>query len=326
MYPPENKTMNYIDVFNGDADGLCALHQLRLAEPVPSRLVTGPKREIALVRRVQAAAGDRVTVLDVALEKNIDAVNGLLAAGVQVRYFDHHRSGPLPHHAAFEAHIDTRAEVCTSLLVNDQLQGRHLPWAVVAAFGDNLADSARSAATPLGLQQGRLDALRELGEALNYNGYGESLEDLHFAPDDLYRRMQPFADPFAFMAEDAAFATLREGYVEDMARARAVAPADARPAARIYLLPAEKWARRISGVFGNVLANEAPHQAHAVLTAKPDGGYVVSVRAPLDNRRGADELCARFPTGGGRQGAAGINHLPEDALAAFVAAFFTAYP
>lgn len=317
--------MNHIDVFNGDADGLCALHQLRLAEPVASELVTGPKREIALVRRVQAAAGDRVTVLDVALEKNIEAVRRLLDAGVQIRYFDHHRSGELPRHAAFEAHIDTRAEVCTSLLVNAYLQGRHLAWAVVAAFGDNLADSAQRAAAPLGLRESSLAALRELGEALNYNGYGESLEDLHFAPDDLYRRMRPFVDPFDFMAEDPAFSVLRAGYADDMALARAIAPAEARPEGHIYVLPAQKWARRISGVFGNLLANEAPHRAHAVLTARPDGGYVVSVRAPLANRRGADELCARFPTGGGRQAAAGINHLAEGDLTAFVAAFFAAY-
>ncbi len=33
--------MQYIDVFNGDADGLCALHQLRLKTPVTSTLVTG---------------------------------------------------------------------------------------------------------------------------------------------------------------------------------------------------------------------------------------------------------------------------------------------
>ncbi len=316
--------MNHIDVFNGDADGLCALHQLRLAQPAASELITGPKREIALVRRVRAAAGDCVTVLDVALEKNVAAVLALLDAGVRVRYFDHHRSGELPRHEAFEAHIDTRPEICTGLLVNDYLQGRHLPWAVTAAFGDNLADSARRAALPLGLPEHRLQQLRELGEALNYNGYGESLEDLHFAPDELYRRMQPFADPYAFMAEDDAFAILRSGYAEDMALARTMQPAEARPMGRIYILPAQKWARRISGVFANLLANEAPQQAHAVLTVRA-GGYVVSVRAPLANRRGADELCARFPTGGGRQGAAGINHLAEGDLVSFAAAFFATF-
>ena len=54
--------MHLIDVFNGDADGLCALHQLRLAEPADSELVTGPKRDISLLKRVKAGAGDRITV------------------------------------------------------------------------------------------------------------------------------------------------------------------------------------------------------------------------------------------------------------------------
>jgi len=48
--------MRYVDVFNGDADGLCALHQLRLAEPVDGELVTGLKREIDLLDRVHADA------------------------------------------------------------------------------------------------------------------------------------------------------------------------------------------------------------------------------------------------------------------------------
>jgi hypothetical protein len=91
------------------------------------------------------------------------------------------------------------------------------------------------------------------------------------------------------------------------------------------MLPAEKWARRISGVFGNQLAVESPAQAHAVLTAKPGGGYVVSVRAPLAAKSGADELCSQFDTGGGRKGAAGINHLPESELGRFIATFFAVF-
>jgi len=55
--------MKYIDVFNGDADGICALHQLRLAEPVESTLVTGVKRDINLLQKVEAGQGDRVTVV-----------------------------------------------------------------------------------------------------------------------------------------------------------------------------------------------------------------------------------------------------------------------
>ena len=317
--------MSLIDVFNGDADGICALHQLRLDEPADSALITGPKRDISLLKRVNAGAGDRVTVLDIALSKNRDALDRLLEAGAQVRYFDHHQPGDIPEHPLFEAHIDTDANVCTSLLVNQYLRGAQRVWAVTAAFGDNLADAARQAAAPLDLSADQLAQLQSLGECLNYNGYGESLDDLFFDPAELYRQLRPFADPFAFVAESPAYRTLNTGYQEDMARAVAVSAMDARASGRIFTLPPEKWARRISGVFGNQLAVESPAQAHAVLTAKPDGGYVVSVRAPLASKSGADQLCSQFDTGGGRRGAAGINHLPESELGRFIASFFEIY-
>lgn len=317
--------MNFIDVFNGDADGICALHQLRLAEPADSELVTGPKRDISLLKRVTAGAGDCVTVLDVALSKNREALDRVLAAGAHVRYFDHHQPGEIPAHPHLDAHIDTDANVCTSLLVNGFLQGSRLVWAVTAAFGDNLADAARQAAAPLGLTAGQLAQLQSLGECLNYNGYGETLDDLFFDPAELYRQLRPFADPFAFIAESSAYRTLKAGYRDDMARAIAVPAHEVRPSGRIFMLPAEKWARRISGVFGNQLAVEAPGQAHAVLTAKPGGGYVVSVRAPLATKAGADQLCSQFESGGGRKGAAGINHLPEPELGRFIAGFFDVF-
>ena len=317
--------MPLIDVFNGDADGLCALHQLRLAEPAASELITGPKRDISLLKRVNAAAGDCVTVLDIALSKNREALDSLLEAGVHVRYFDHHQPGDIPDHPRFEPHIDTDANVCTSLLVNQVLQGKHLAWAVTAAFGDNLADAARQAAAPLNLSAHALTQLQSLGECLNYNGYGETLADLFFDPADLYRQLRPYADPFAFIAESSAYPILKTGYQNDMARAIALSATDTRAAGRIFMLPAEKWARRISGVFGNQLAVESAQQAHAVLTSKPGGGYVVSVRSPLVARSGADILCSQFETGGGRKGAAGINHLPDSEVDRFIAAFYVVF-
>jgi hypothetical protein len=78
-------------------------------------------------------------------------------------------------------------------------------------------------------------------------------------------------------------------------------------------------------VYSNDLATLNPGRAHAVLTLKGNGNYLVSVRAPMTNKSGAAELCMQFPTGGGRAGAAGINDLPEDSLPAFVAAFEQAY-
>ena len=57
-----------------------------------------------------------------------------------------------------------------------------------------------------------------------------------------------------------------------------------------------------------------------MLTKNQDGeSYTVSLRAPLSNRTGADEICSRFETGGGRKAAAGINQLNEDKKMNFIA-------
>ena len=153
----------FIDVFNGDADGICALHQLRLADPLDSQLVTGIKRDIALLERVIAKAGDEMTVLDISLDKNREALVKLLDAGVKVKYIDHHFAGKIPQHENLTAVIDTQPAVCTSLLVNHLLEHKYLPWAVAAAFGDNLFESARVAARPLSLSEQALGKLRILG-------------------------------------------------------------------------------------------------------------------------------------------------------------------
>ena len=86
----------------------------------------------------------------------------------------------------------------------------------------------------------------------------------------------------------------------------------------VFILPNKAWARRVSGVFGNDLANQYPDRAHAVLTEKDNGNYLVSVRAPLSNKTGAVDLCRQFPTGGGRAAAAGINNLPASDLSDFI--------
>lgn len=309
------------DIFNGDADGICALHQLRLAEPRESTLVTGVKRDINLLARVEAGAGDRLTVLDISLDKNRAGLEQALGAGAQVRYFDHHFAGEIPAHAGLEAHIDTAADTCTSLLVNDYLAGAHRPWAVSAAFGDNLFESAQRAAEPLGYNEAQLEALKELGTLLNYNGYGVTLEDLYFAPDELYRRLHPYTDPFAFIHEEAAFTTLQQGYASDMAQAEALSAELETEHCALFMLPEADWTRRVSGVFGNALAQRHPQRAHAMLSELPGGAYRISVRAPLATKEGADELCRAFPTGGGRKAAAGINELPTEQYAQFVDKF-----
>ena len=312
--------MTAYDIFNGDADGLCALHQLRLREPLDAVLVTGVKRDVGLLERIQPRAGDRLTVLDISMHENRAMLMRALADGAQCTWFDHHFPGDIPVDSHLTAHIRYAPDTCTSLIVDAVLGGRHRAWAVTAAFGDNLPRIAQDAAKPLRLAPGRLELLRTLGELLNYNAYGESVDELHFHPANLYRRLSAFQDPFEFIEGDETFATLERGYRSDMALAEQVRPQIETAAHLAVLLPDAPWARRVSGAWANALANRVPERAHAVLVRHGDA-LTVSIRAPSARPAGADALARRFPAGGGRPGAAGINALPESELLGFLKAF-----
>ncbi len=311
---------DFYDVFNGDADGICALHQLRLAEPREARLVSGVKRDIKLLDGLGGVENATLTVLDISLESNRASLLRLLATCTVV-YVDHHYAGEIPSSPRLTAHIDPSPEVCTSLIVDGLLGGRYRAWAVAAAFGDNLHDSARKAAASLDLSEGKLARLRELGELMNYNGYGQDREDLHLEPEALFAAVRPYADPLEFYERSQDLARLRDGFADDLRRGRSVAPLRQSPHGRIYEFPAEKWARRAAGVFANEKARELPDKAHALLVDNGDGTRMVSVRAPLARRQGADALCRLFPTGGGRAAAAGINSLPAAQVDAFCRTF-----
>lgn len=312
--------MQTYDVFNGDADGICALIQLRLAEPCDSTLVTGVKRDIALAQRVPVDLPARVNILDVSLDKNREAVDALLAAGCSVFYVDHHFPGEtLPAAPSFTALIDTQPTTCTSLLVDQHLGGRFHNWAIAAAFGDNLNAVGEELADKAGLSAEQTEALKTLGVCINYNGYGATVDDLHFHPASLFREFVKFEDPLALIAsEPDAWQKLRDGYEEDMAKGLAAPVLNETATSLVVKLPDQAWARRVSGVLGNELANRNPDKACAIVTEKADGAYLVSIRAPLNNRTGADDVARQFPTGGGRKAAAGINDLPAEHLEQFI--------
>lgn len=317
--------MNRFFVFNGDADGLCALQQLRLSGPRPVNgrevLVTGVKRDIALLDRVAAASGDACTVLDVSLDVNRAALGPLLGAGVSVRYFDHHFAGEIPAHPSLEAHIDLSPNVCTSILVDRYLDGRFRPWAIAGAFGDSLTAEARALCEAAGIASDAAARLQELGVALNYNAYGEAIADLHVPPVDLADEMIRYVDPLEFAEASAAFRKLAAGFRDDMEQARRLEPARKAPGALVFVLPDAAWARRASGTLANDVAKANGGSAIAIVSPKTDGGYLVSVRVPRESPTSAEAFCRRFPTGGGRRTAAGINHLPREALDGFTTAF-----
>lgn len=307
--------MIHYDVFNGDADGICSLVQLRLAEPKNSVLVTGIKRDIELLKSIVAESSDELTVLDISMQKNHSDLRRVLDSGAKVFYADHHNPGDIIQHPALEAHIDTSPSTCTALIVDQYLNGEFQLWAITAAFGDNLSQVAFKLAAELGLDDGQISVIQELGIYLNYNGYGASLGDLFFHPADLYRACVNHRTPFEFVERNqSVFQTLRDGYHHDLTLAGEQKPFYETTPVAAFHLPAEKWARRVSGVFSNQLSNESPDRAHVILTEKQGGDYLVSIRAPLKQLEGADEIAGRFKTGGGRKGAAGINTLKEDEI------------
>jgi hypothetical protein len=267
-----------------------------------------------------------VTVLDVSLHRNREALDALLLRGVAVEYFDHHHAGEVPVHPLLQAHLDAGPGVCTSLLVDRHLQGRHRRWAMVGAFGDNLGAVADALARREGLAAQEARTLRELGEAMNYNAYGDSEADLLVAPGDLARAVRPYADPLVFAAREPLADALVRQQAEDLARGLEIPVTQELPGARVFVLPDVPWARRVQGALANALSLQVPAKAHAVLREAPAAAYVVSVRAPQQGPRGADTLCLAFPGGGGRAGAAGIDALPRERIDEFIAAMARAYP
>lgn len=317
--------MKFYDVFNGDADGLCALVQLRLANPSESIPVSGVKRDIRLLDRVQAERGDDITVCDISLDANREALERVLQQGASVRWFDHHYPGEIPARPGFIAHIDTNPGVCSSLIVDHYLGGMFRNWAIVAAFGDNLDHTARRLAADVGLNDKETALLRRLGVAINYNAYGETLEDLLYSPVDLFGQMKSVTDPLEFARSGKIFPSLVDRMDDDMARASAIPVRAIAPGSAYALLPRADWSRRVVGVYANSLARSQPDTAHAILVER-DGGYVVSIRAPVATPRDAAAVARAFRSGGGREGAAGIDVLPPAELDRFLALMRDTYP
>ncbi|GGW58703.1 DHH family phosphoesterase [Alishewanella tabrizica] len=313
-----------IDVFNGDADGILSLVQLRKCYPVvpaEQRLITGVKRDISLVKHVSPAqaAGVLVTVLDISFDKNVYDVKTLLEAGSKIFYCDHHQAKTLFEHAHLTTLIDTSPAVCTALLMNQHLNGAQVLWAIAAAFGDGLDSSAEALAAQWGLSALEQDKLKSLGVLVNYNGYGAHEADLFFPPAELYRLLMQYESPFAVVDDPLSpYAQLEKGYNSDLAQARHASPLLNDDTVLAVHLADEPWARRISGTLGNILAAENRRKAIVIATTNQDGSLTISLRAPKENPFGAAEVCGQFVTGGGREGAAGINNFPSSSLSYFL--------
>jgi hypothetical protein len=262
-----------------------------------------------------------VTAFDVSFDRNRDGVMQVLQDGGSVRYFDHHAARALFEHPQLDAHIDQDAQVCTSLLVNRQLQGRYRAWAAVAAFGDNLPAVGKRLASEIGCSARESAALRKLGELLNYNAYGETVADLHLHPAALYKAMKGFDEPLDFVERSEEFKNLDDGFESDQSERLGLKAHWHNARLAVYVLPALAWARRLSGTLANELVNQNPERSIAGVTPRTDGDYLISIRMAATSALRADAFCSRYPGGGGRLGAAGIDRLAPGELPTFISAF-----
>lgn len=318
------------DLFNGDADGIFSLLQLRQTSPRPQVIcVTGVKRDTQLFQRIakEVKQGDRITALDIGMSRNAAALATVLDKGAEVFFCDHHPTGDVPRHDHLTLLVDAAPETCTSYLIDQYLDGAKAAWAVCGAYGDNFQALAARIASDRQVNL-PLSQLRELGELVDYNAYGSTTDDLHFHPLDLYHRLLAYPDPMAFI-EDApeALDTLRQGHRSDWDIAGSACEVHISNAGQILSLPASPASNRISGLFANALVDEEPDKAFAVLThlGTETGGYRVSVRAPLSRKTLHASIFAAEFGGGGRAEAAGIDLLTDGDMNRFVDAFTAAF-
>ena len=276
--------------YNGDADGICSMVQWGLVYGIEGQRVTGVKRDIELLERVNPNPNDEIIVMDISLARNHARAVELSTQGFDITWFDHHLAGdPID---AIATHIDTSSDVCTARIVEKYL-GVESDWAQVALHGDGLSPHSSK------------PEFKELGELLNYNGYGADLSDLHFHPDDLLLLCLQAKTPQNFMGTQA-FMTLKNGFESDLSHAQNVSITDG-----YYLLPNEAWARRVVGVMAHRI-NERGDGPHVIAIDKGE-----TLQVSIRGSEGIGELCKMFG-GGGRATAGGIDALPKSEITALM--------
>ena len=276
--------------FNGDADGICSMVQWGLVHGIEGKIITGVKRDIDLLRKINPESGDEIICMDISLARNHSRARELCERGFKITWFDHHLAGePID---GLDAHIDTSSNVCTAKIVENFL-GVKSDWAQVALHGDGLSVHSSK------------PEFKELGELLNYNGYGANLDDLHFHPDVLLHLCLESKTPEDFL-QTPTFEILKKGFADDMKNVESINEVDG-----IYLLPNEAWARRVVGVVAHRINSTGPGP-HVIAI---DKGQTLQVS--LRGDEGIGDICSMFG-GGGRATAGGIDALPKEEITALM--------
>jgi len=315
--------MKYYDFFNGDADGIISLHQFRLQFPRKSELFTGVKRDVKLLRHVVNIKNATFTVFDISLLSNSEYIKGILKNNNKVSWFDHHEPGETNLGDNFSIRVDADPNCCTNILVDKFIDGLHRPWTICGAYGDNLHEQAEKL-NPC-FSETKMLELKEIGETLNYNGYGNEESDLTVHPKDVYLDIQKYRSPFQYRKKSEIYNKINAQMNSDEAELNSSEILHTSETGNIILLPSTKASTRYSGIYSNKKTTENPNKAFAILTNINEDTYRISIRSPKNNPTGASKLALSFPTGGGREKAAGINELPKTEFKNFIEKFENIY-
>ena len=315
--------MKYYDFFNGDADGIISLHQFRLQFPRKSELFTGVKRDVKLLRHAAGIKNATLTVFDISLLSNSDYIDGILKNNNKVSWFDHHEPGDTNLGDNFSIRVDTDPNCCTNILVDKYIDGLHRPWTLCGAYGDNLHEQAEKL-NPCFSEMAMLQ-LKEIGETLNYNGYGNEESDLTVHPKDVYLDIQKYRSPFEYRKKSEIYNKINTKMKSDEEELNSSEILHTSETGNVILLPDTKASIRYSGIYSNKQTTDNPNKAFAIVTNINEDTYRISIRSPKNNPVGASKLALSFPTGGGREKAAGINELPKNNLKNFIEKFEETY-
>lgn len=316
--------MIHYDIFNGDADGIVSLHQYRMHFPVKNtQLVTGVKRDVELLRHMKYVKHSRLTVFDISHKTNESYVDAILNNNNRITWFDHHQAGVYYPSNMFRLTFDTDPNVCTNMLVDSYVDGLYRPWTIVGAFGDNLHEQADKL-NP-GFSDRNMGYLKEVGETLNYNGYGNTENDLNFHPKDVYLDLSKYDSPFDYRNKSEVYDTIHNQKCIDKHELSNSEVLYEGNAGKVVLLPRSDASVRYSGIYSNQLVTDNPLLAFLILTTVDENHYRVSIRSPKTRPTGADVLASNFETGGGRAKAAGINMLHKSKLKLLIDLFNQTY-
>jgi hypothetical protein len=315
--------MKYYDFFNGDADGIISLHQYRLHFPKKSEVFTGVKRDVKLLRHAVEIKNSTLSVFDISLLSNKDYMGEVLNNNNRVTWFDHHEPGETDLGENFSIKVDADPNCCTNILVDKYIDGLHRPWTICGAYGDNLHEQAEKL-NP-NFNEKIMSELKEIGETLNYNGYGNELSDLTVDPKEVYLDLHQYVSPFQYRKKSEIYNKIHTQLISDKAELSSSEILHDTDTGKVILLPNTKASVRYSGIYSNQQTTDDPDKAFAILTLVDEENYRVSIRSPKTNPYGASKLALQFPTGGGREKAAGVNELPKSELINFISKFEEVY-